>query len=200
MEYNDREKQALALMKRADFKNISKEDVISITSKLSELRPEVARDIVAQFPEVASLIKSSWGDYRDLMANIIESDDNSIDHFYSAASNAQSEDADSRRQFYSLAEKVQADYSKCLDKPNLSAEEQQAICDRQLEVLKLVSEKDSEIRIHEEKIVDRVDKKDTEKREHNKEMIRIASAALVFGLSIGASVIGGNVKIPKIKL
>lgn len=42
MEYTDNEKQILSLMKRTDFKNLSKKDLIGYTSKLAELRPEVA--------------------------------------------------------------------------------------------------------------------------------------------------------------
>ena len=38
MEYTADEKQALDMMRRTDFKNLSKNDVLSIASKLSELR------------------------------------------------------------------------------------------------------------------------------------------------------------------
>ena len=40
------------------------------------------------------------------------------------------------------------------------------------------------IRSHEEKVVERVDKKDREKREYNREMIKIASAAIFFTVSV----------------
>ena len=200
MEYNNSEKQALALMKRTDFKNISKADVMSITSVLSELRPEVARDIVAQFPEFAGLLKASLGEYRNMMTAIIDSDDDSLNSFYNSADKAQENDAKSRSDYYDFAEKVLADYSKLLDDPKLSNEDKLAIADNELEVMKMVGEKDTEIRSHEEKVVERVDKKDREKREYNREMIKIASAAIFFTVSVGVTALGGNVKIPKIKL
>ena len=43
MEYTDDEHKILSIMKRTDFKNISKSDVISFASKIEELRPEVAK-------------------------------------------------------------------------------------------------------------------------------------------------------------
>lgn len=39
MEYTPIEKQALDMMKRTDFKNLSKTDVLSIASKLSKKVP-----------------------------------------------------------------------------------------------------------------------------------------------------------------
>ena len=51
MEYTPMEKSVPSLMQRTDFKNISKSDVISFASKLGELRLEVAKEVLAQFPE-----------------------------------------------------------------------------------------------------------------------------------------------------
>ena len=59
MEYTSNEKQILSLMERTDFKNISKSDVISFASKLGELRPEVAKEVLAQFPEFVGLMKTT---------------------------------------------------------------------------------------------------------------------------------------------
>jgi hypothetical protein len=41
MKYTLIEQQTLDIMKRTDFKNLSKNDVVSIVSKHSELRPDV---------------------------------------------------------------------------------------------------------------------------------------------------------------
>ena len=82
MEYTDTEKQVLALMERTDFKNLSKNDVISYASKLNELRPEVAVQVLAQFPELARLIQSSLAKYKDILEKIVASDDESINQVY----------------------------------------------------------------------------------------------------------------------
>mgnify|MGYP006971949655 FL=1 len=52
MEYTPMEKSVLFLMQKTDFKDISKSDVISFASKLGELRLEVAKEVLAQFPEL----------------------------------------------------------------------------------------------------------------------------------------------------
>ena len=63
MEYTPMEKDVLAMMQRTDFKNISKGDVISFASKIGKLRPEVAKEVLAQFPEFVELMKSSLTEY-----------------------------------------------------------------------------------------------------------------------------------------
>jgi hypothetical protein len=65
MEYTPIEQQALDMMRRTDFKNLSQNDVLSIASKLSELRPDVAKEVIAQFPEFSKLIQSSMSEYTE---------------------------------------------------------------------------------------------------------------------------------------
>lgn len=67
MDYTDAENEVLSLMKRTDFKNISKMDFIGYASQLSKLRPEVASQVIAQFPELAKFIQSSMVDYKDIL-------------------------------------------------------------------------------------------------------------------------------------
>lgn len=198
-EYTAVEKQALDIMRRTDFKNLSKNDVLSIASKLGELRPDVAKEVIAQFPEFAKLIQSSMEEYKDILGNIVSSDDESVKQVYSIADKDMDTSADSRKQFYDFAGKVHTDLSKCLDNPDLSAEERKDILAQEMEILKAVSEKDSEIRIHEMETVKMVDKKDSEKRQFNWGVIKVASTVLVVGLGIAASALGGNfnLKLPK---
>lgn len=199
MEYTPLERQTLDIMKRTDFKNLSKNDVVSIVSKLSELRPDVAKEVIAQFPEFAKLIRSSMEEYRDILGNIIDSDDESIKQVYAVIEKDMDTSADSRKQFYDLAEKVRADYSKCLDNPNLSYEETMKILEQEKDILKIASDKDTEIRNHETENVKLTDKKDSEKRQFNWGIIKIASAVLVVGLGVAVTVLGGdfNLKLPK---
>ena len=199
MEYTPIEKQALDMMRRTDFKNLSKNDVLSIASKLGELRPDVAKEVIAQFSEFAKLIQSSMKEYKDILGNIVSSDDESAKQVYTIADKDMDTSANSRRQFYEFAGKVHADLSKCLDNPDLSAEERKDILAQEMEILKAVSEKDSEIRNHETETVKMVDKKDSEIRQFNWGVIKVASTVLVVGLGIAASALGGNfnLKLPK---
>ncbi len=199
MEYTPIEQQALDMMRRTDFKNLSKSDVLSIASKLGELRPDVAKEVIAQFPEFAKLIQTSMEEYRDILGNIISSDDKSIKQVYAIADKDMDTSADSRKQFFDFAGKVHADLSKCLDNPDLTAEERKDILAQEMEILKAVSTKDSEIRTHETETVKMVDKKDSEKRQFNWGVIKVASTVLVVGLGIAASALGGNfyLRLPK---
>jgi hypothetical protein len=199
MQYTDIEKQTLDMLQRTDFKNISKNEVVSIFSQLSQLRPEVATEVLAQFPEFVKLVQSSMSEYKEMLSNIIASDDESLKQVFSVADKDLDNAAKSRQQFYDMAGKVHADLSKCLDNPNLTPEERKDILAQEMEILKAVDEKDSEIRNHESATVQMVDKKDSEKRQFNWGAIKVASTVLVIGLGIGASILGGNVniKLPK---
>lgn len=192
MEYTPIEQQTLAMMSRTDFKNLSKSDVLSIASKLGELRPDVAKEVIAQFPELAKLIQSSMEEYKDMLGNIISNDDESIKQVYTMADKDMDTSADSRKQFYDFAGKVHADLSKCLDNPDLTAEERKDILAQKMEILKAVREKDTEICAHETETVKMVDKKDSEKRQFNWRVIGAASTVLVIGLGVAASALGGN--------
>lgn len=199
MEYNVMEKQTLDMMNRTDFKNLSKTDVLSIASKLCKLRPDVAKEIIAQFPEFAKLIHSSMEEYKDILGRIISSDDESIKQVYVVADKSLDTAADGRKQFYDLAEKVHADFSKCLDNRDLTIEECKDILAQEVEILKAVSEKDTEIRTHEAETVKMVDNKDSEKRQLNREVIMAASIFLGGALVMAVNVLGGNIniKLPK---
>ena len=199
MDYTPIEQQALDMMKRTDFKNLSKNDVLSIASKLSELRPDVAKEVIAQFPEFARLIQSSMVEYKDILGDIIASDDESIKQVYAIAEKDMDTSSDSRKQFYDFAGKVHADLSKCLDNPNLTTEERKDILAQEMEILRAVSDKDTEIRCHEAETIKMVDKKDSEKRQFNWKAIEVASTVLVVGLGIAATALGGNLnfKLPK---
>lgn len=199
MEYTDTEKQVLALMERTDFKNLSKNDVISYASKLNELRPEVAVQVLAQFPELARLIQSSLAEYKDILEKIVASDDESINQVYGIL-NKELDIADrSREEYYEFANKVRLDLSKCLDNPNLTPEQQKEIREQEMEILRMVDKKDSEIRGQETETAHIADSKDSEKRGFNWKVISAASFAVLTAVGIGAATLGGNfnVKLPK---
>lgn len=181
MEYTDIEKQVLSLMERTDFKSLSKNDVISYASKLNELRPEVAAQVLAQFPELAKLIQSSLVEYKDVLEKIVESDDESTSQVYGILNKELDGAGKSREEYLGFADKVRSDLSKCLDNPHLTPEEQKEIREQEMEVLRMV------------------DKKDSEKKAFNWKVIGAASFAVITAVGIGAAALGGNfnVKIPK---
>lgn len=199
MEYTPMERDVLAMMQRTDFKNLSKGDVISFASKLGELRPEVAREVLAQFPEFVGLMKSTLTEYKGMLDTIVSSDDASIKEYYNIANKEMDSAAESRKKYYDFARQVQADYSKLLDNPNISPEIIIEILNREAELVKMVNEKDTEIREQEKEIEDKANKKDSEKREFNWKQIGAISLALITVVGVGSGVLGGkfDIKLPK---
>lgn len=199
MEYTSNEKQILSLMERTDFKNLSKSDVISFVSKLGELRPEVAKEVLAQYPEFGGLLKAVLNEYKGMLDTIVASDNESLKEYYSIANKEIDSAVDSRRLFYDFVKQVQADYSKCLDNPNLSPEMIMEILNRQSDLVKMANEKDAEIREQEKEIEDNVNRKETEKRDFNWKLVGGISAALITVVGVSAGVLGGkfDIKLPK---
>ena len=199
MEYTPIEKDVLSMMQRTDFKNLSKNDVISFASKLGELRPEVVKGVLAQYPEFVKLMKSTLTEYRSMIDSIVDSDDESLKGYYSIANKEMDSASESRKQFYNFVQQVQLDYRKCLDNPKLSPEMLMEILNREAELVKMANEKDTEIRDQEKEIEDKVNKKDTEKREFNWKLVGSISLALVTVVGISAGVLGGrfDFKLPK---
>lgn len=198
MEYTNTEKQVLELLDRTNFKNLSKNDVLTYVLKLNKLRPEVVTQVITQYPEFMELMQSLISEYRGILEKIIESDDTSLQHFYDSTNKVMDDFAVGREQFFRLAEKVQADYSKCLDK-EITAEEQSDILKGELEILRMVVEKEKEVCEQQEKTLTQVDHKDSEKRQFNWGLIRAASTVLVVAIGIGIVALDRkvNLKLPK---
>ena len=199
MEYTPIERDVLSIMQRTDFRNLSKNDVISFASKIGELRPDVAKELLAQYPEFVKLMKSTLTEYKTMIDSIIESDNESIKMYFDIANKEMDNASDSRKQFYDFAKQVQSDDSKCLDNPNLPPEMLMEILNRETELVKMAIEKDTEIRNLEKEIEDKSNKKDTEKREYNWKLISSISLALVTVAGISAAAFGGkfDFKLPK---
>lgn len=199
MEYTPIEREALEIFERTDFKNISKNELVSFTTKLNEMRPEVARAAIAQFPELAKLLTSTATEYRGALEKIINSDDESLHQEYEVL-NKDLDMADaSRKEYNQMAAVVLDGLNRGLDNPNLSEEERRKIREQQMEVLRMVSEKDTEIREQEKDIVSTADKKDSEKRMFNWKALGTASAVVLAIVGVGAAALGGNfnLKLPK---
>lgn len=199
MEYTNSEKQLLTVLGRTDFRNLSKNDLMSYASKLGELRPEVARDVIAQFPELASLIKTSLTEYKDMIDSIVASDDASITQAYDVFEQELTQAHEGRKEFIDMADKVRADISRCLNNSDLTPEERKEMFDREMEILRMVNQKDGDIREKEMEVVHLADQKDSEKRQFNWKLLGGASFVVLAAVGIGSAALGGsfNFKLPK---
>ena len=187
------------MMQRTDFKNLKRNELVSFVSKIGELRPEVAKEVLAQYPEFIGLMKVALPEYQEMINAIIESDDASIKEYYNIANKEMDSATESRKQFYDFVKQMQADCSKLLDNQKLSHEQTLEIIDRQLEFAKMAYEKDTEIREQEKEIEDKVNKKDSEKRAYNWKLVGGISLALMSIAGVSAGVLGGkfDLHLPK---
>ena len=185
MEYTINEKQILSLMERTDFRNLSKTDVLSYASKLNELRPEVAQQIIVQFPELVKSIQSTMAYYKDILGKIVASDDESTNQVYGIINKEVDSASDSRKEFIEFADKVRADLSKYLDNPNSTQEQQKEILDRQMQIFYAVEKKDAEIREYEMEMAHMADKKNTEEKEFNWKVLWTASFVVLTAVALG---------------
>lgn len=196
MQYTPMEQECLDLMNRTNFKAPSKDEIVSLVSKLHQMRPEVAQEIIKQFPEFVSLIRTSMTEYKGMLEDIIASDDKATDHVFETIDHDLDNARKSRDDFNAMASTVLADLSKSLDNSDLSPEERKDIFDREERILKMASEKDSEIRQQEAKDVETAERTATEKRKFNWGLVKAASCFVIGGLLIGAGVFtGGDIKL-----
>lgn len=103
MEYTPIEKDVLSMMQRTDFTKLSKNDVISFASRSGELRPEITREILTQYPEFIKLMTSTLTEYKNIIYSIIESDDESLTTYNGIANKEMDSASNSRKQFYDFA-------------------------------------------------------------------------------------------------
>ncbi len=70
---SDPEKRALEIMKKDNFRGISKKNVMQFVSILDKVDPEVAKAIIAQMPEVVKGVVENEKAYAGILAKCTES-------------------------------------------------------------------------------------------------------------------------------
>lgn len=120
MDYSDLDKQALSLIEKINLKNLPKSDLLSFTSKLNEMTPELAKLFLSSYPELIKLIQNLMVEYKQMLDRIIASDDDSTNQVYGILSKEIENSRESRKDFFGFANQIRSDLSKCLDNPNLT--------------------------------------------------------------------------------
>ncbi len=120
MEYNKVEVKTLEKLGKPNFKNIKKNDVISLVSNLNKMSPELAKEIIAKFPELASLLKNNCNVCIENISKFLESDDKSLAYYHKTCDKEfDSLNIDCIKE-YDYEERVQVELSKELENPDLS--------------------------------------------------------------------------------
>lgn len=193
MEYPVEAQKILDILNRTDFKNIKKSEVISLVSKLNDLNPDVAREIIAQFPEVAEMLKVAISEYTENIKNIIESNEKSSDKYFEISKKPGVDNSeDSKASFIEMANKVLEDLSKVSDDSSLSFEQRIEIFNREKEVLELVKEKQRETFEEHKYYENKASEKDSENKQFNWKMLGVASVAVASLVGVGVAALSGG--------
>lgn len=189
---SSRSSKILDILNRTDFKNIKKSEVISLVSKLNDLNPDVAREIIAQFPEVAEMLKVAISEYTENIKNIIESNEKSSDKYFEISKKGVDSSEDSKASFIEMANKVLEDLSKVSDDSSLSFEQRIEIFNREKEVLELVNEKQRETFEEHKYYKNKASEKDSENKQFNWKMLGVASVAVASLVGVGVAALSGG--------
>lgn len=120
------EKQVLNKLKIKDFRHMTKDKIVSFTSMLDRMDPEVAKKALEQFPH-----------FKDMATGVVhglkETSDSVMKH-----------NANSNEIYMNICSSIIVSLEEELKRETLSFDEKEWIIDRIIEVSKDVKEKDSE--------------------------------------------------------
>lgn len=135
MKYSDVEQKALDMINKSDFRQVTKDDVVGFVSMLQNMDPEVAKQIITQYPQLVKLIYDTLNSTKETFGKTIDSNDAST------------------KQCYEIYNKVLDDLGKCLDQEELTSEERMKILEKETEIAKMAQELDSSVKSGNWKIV-----------------------------------------------
>lgn len=120
------ERKVLKKLGIEDFRHLTKDKVITMTSMLDKMDPEVAKKAIEQFPNFSDTMREILHDYKE-----------SLDQ-------AQKANAESVKSFYDSCDSVIRSLQKELDRADQTFEERKYIIEKMVEINKMKEDKDSE--------------------------------------------------------
>ena len=126
MKYTLSEKKALKKLGIPDFRHMTKDKIVSFTSMIHKMDPEVAKEAIKQFPEFKDLSLDIVNTYKSVIDKVVESNEKSQNVFYNTCNDIIS----------SLKDE--------LNRPELSSDERDRIEKKMIQAAKMIGDKDSE--------------------------------------------------------
>lgn len=120
------EQKILRKLNIDDFRQLTKDKVITMASMLDKMDPEVAKKALEQFPEFSNVTMEMLNRYKETLEKGLEANKEGVQSYYDSCK--------------SIIESLQNQ----LEHENLSFEERKYIIDKMLEISKMMGEKDSE--------------------------------------------------------
>lgn len=77
------EQKVLKKLNIENFRNLTKDKVITMASMLDKMDPEVAKKAIEQFPEFSNTAKEMLKEYKDTLDKGLETNKESVESYYS---------------------------------------------------------------------------------------------------------------------
>lgn len=120
------EEKVLKKLDIVDFRHLTKDKVIRMSSLLDKMNPEVAKKALEQFPEFSSTMKELLNAYKDTLDKNVDANNNST------------------QSYYDLCNSIITSLQQELNKDNLTFEDKKYIFEKMFEIEKSVGSKDLE--------------------------------------------------------
>lgn len=129
------EAEVLKKLDIPDFRHMSKDKIMSFTSLMSKMDPEVAKAAINQFPEFAKIALDALSDQKEILVKSL--DENTI----------------SSQSVFSIYDGIIDTLKNCAEKEDISFEEKQYYIEKMLEVSKEANQKDESNKKYNWKII-----------------------------------------------
>lgn len=120
------ESEVLKKLDIQNFRSIPKDKIISFATMLPNMKPEVAKKALEQFPEFAKMSLEILKDYKDIMNNTIDAN------------------SDSSKKCFDIYNEVVNALKSCLEKDDLPFEEKKYYIEKMIEISRMAESKDTE--------------------------------------------------------
>jgi hypothetical protein len=195
MQNNKKEQNFLGESRKFNFKSQRKNDMVNLESKLEKMNAEVAKEVIAKFPEFTSLQKDVCKESNETICKILESDDKILGNYYEACNKEiDSLNVDCDKE-YAFDEKIQKELSEQLENPKLTVEDKMKFIDKKIECHEKSSQTVECIRNQQKEIRKEIDNKDNMKRMFDwKTTLNCTSLGILIG-GAAISVLGSDSNI-----
>lgn len=177
--------------------SVDMEKISHIVSHLNELNPEVAKELLAQYPVFAGVLKEAVGQYGNMINSILSGNGKNMDNFYKILEKECDGTDNARRYLYGLSSKSMEIYNSIMKNPNASESLILEAATKQLEVLKIYAEFEKMEFEKEKEIRNSASQKDSENKKWLWEVAKVAGT-----VALSVATVSGlffiSVKTPKI--
>lgn len=128
------EQDVLKALGIPDFRHVTKDSIMSFCGMLDRVDPEVAKAVIAQFPDFARNAREALLDYREMLKAIVESD------------------TESESRYYDVCDEIIKSLAGMLEDEELSFEQKQDVIEQMRDIEAHMCKKDSEHKRHSERL------------------------------------------------